>query len=193
MKKLLILFIIIFSFQSFAQSRKNISDFVLKDVLESKDYSLSSFRNSTGIAVIFTSTDCPFAVYYDDRIKVLIDKYSSKGISFILINSNFGRPESAESLERLKIHARIFGVPYLADMAQDALSKFEARKNPEAFLIKHENGKYFVVYQGAIDDNPQVTKDVHTQYFDNALTQLLANKSITPSFINPSGCIIKKR
>jgi thiol-disulfide isomerase/thioredoxin len=178
--------------QGFPQGKKYVEDFTLKDAREGKNYSLSNFRNAKGILVIFNSTECPYSLHYDSRIGALAKKYSDHGISFLMINSNFGSKESAESLDAIKSHANTLDFPYLADIAQDAMNKFGARKNPEVFLLKPENGKFGIFYRGAIDDNPQVEHDVRTPYLDIAINQLLLNRNANPAFVNPAGCIIKK-
>lgn len=193
MKTLIMTCLLLSSLLGVSQAQKKIEDFLLKDVISNDEYSLKSFPGSQGIAIIFASTECPYFSYYEDRIIKLINTYSSRGISFLLINSNFGGPSSAEKIDKMRIHAQLFGVPYLTDMAQVVRDNLGARKNPEAFLIKSDNGSYSIIYQGAIDDNPQVSDDVRTNYFEDALRQFLSGRNPKPNYVNPTGCIIKRR
>ena len=178
--------------QSFPQGKKYVEDFTLKDAREGKNYSLSTLGNPKGILVIFNSVECPYSLHYDSRIVELAKKYSGKGISFLMINSNFGKKESAENLDIIKSYANTLDFPCLIDITQDAMNKFGTRKNPEVFLLKPEDGKFSIFYRGAIDDNPQVEHDVRTPYLENAINQFLQNRNANPAFVNPAGCIVKK-
>jgi hypothetical protein len=49
------------------------------------------------------------------------------------------------------------------------------------------------VYQGAIDDNPQVVSDVDTHYLIEALEEVITGNSPDESYMRPAGCVIKKQ
>lgn len=65
---------------------QEIKDFSLTNTKDGKAVSLSGF-SSTGIAVVFTSHECPFDNYYKERLKELTTQYAGK-IQFVFINSN---------------------------------------------------------------------------------------------------------
>ena len=53
------------------------------------------------------------------------------------------------------------------------MTSLGAEKSPSVFLLKNEAGKWSKVYEGAIDDNPQVEAQVKEHYIKNAIESLL--------------------
>ncbi len=186
MKNLLLPALFLLSVVSFAQEIKNFS---LTNVKDGKEISLSNYSSSAGVVVVFTSHECPFDNYYKDRLKDLVNTYSGK-IPFIFINSN---QESTESLDQMAIHYGDLNVPYLADKDQTVMEAFGARRSPEVFLLSAAGGKYTVAYSGAIDDNPQVAKDVKQNFLKDAIAKLLAGQKSEPAVQRAVGCTIRRK
>ena len=69
----------------------------------------------------------------------------------------------------MAIHYSDLPIPYLADKDQKAMEAFGARKSPEVFLLTTVNGKFNIVYSGAIDDNPQAASDVNQHFVKDAI------------------------
>ncbi len=186
MKKLLLLILIVSSITSYAQE---IKDFSLTNVKDGKAVSMSDYSAASGIVVVFTSHECPYDNYYKERLKEFVTAFSGK-IQFLLVNSN---QEPQESAEQMAIHYSDLGVPYLADKDQIVMETFGARKSPEVFLLSKTNGKFAVVYSGAIDDNPQVAKDVKQTFLKDALNKVLAGQKIEPVTQRAVGCSIRRK
>lgn len=167
---------------------QEIKDFSLTNTKDGKAVSLSGF-SSTGIAVVFTSHECPFDNYYKERLKELTTQYAGK-IQFVFINSN---QEAQESVEQMTIHYKDINVPYLADKDQVAMEALGARKSTEVFLISKAGSKMNLVYSGAIDDNPQVAKDVKQTFLKDAIEKLLAGQKIEVANQRASGCTIRRK
>ena len=187
MKKLLAVLFLSAAIISNAQTE--IKDFSLTDVKSGKAVSLANYKSSAGIAVVFTSHECPFDNYYKDRLKGLVNSYSGK-IQFLLINSN---QEVEEDVSQMAIHYGDLGVPYLADKDQIAMGTFGARKSPEVFLLSAANGKFTVAYSGAIDDNPQAASDAKQNFLKDAMDKLIAGQKIEPATQRAVGCTIRKK
>jgi len=187
MKKILLPAFVLLSIV--AQAQQEIKDFSLTNVKDGKSVSLSSYSSSKGVVVVFTSHECPFDNYYKDRLKELVNVYSGK-IPFIFINSN---QEPMESTEQMAIHYGDLNVPYLADKDQTAMEAFGARRSPEAFLLSAAGGKFTIVYSGAIDDNPQVAKDVKQSFLKDAITKLLAGQKPETAVQRAVGCTIRRK
>ncbi|MFM7858069.1 MAG: thioredoxin family protein [Flammeovirgaceae bacterium] len=141
------------------------------------------------IVIVFTSNECPFDNYYKIRIKEMIKAYLGK-VQFLLINSN---QDAQESTEKMAIHNTDLGIPYLADKEQQAMEILQARKSPEVFLLKNEEGKLVVQYSGAIDDNPQVASAAKQFYLKSAIDNLLRGEKIEINNTRAVGCTIKKK
>lgn len=185
MKKLFI-FLVFISTYSFGQSITNFSGL---DVTTNKTISLSNYSNKKAITVIFTSNVCPYSIYYEGRITQLIADYSDD-VQFILINSHTEDKES-ESEMKNKISAWGIKIPYISDKSSTILKSFAARKSPEVYLLKPENGKFSIFYKGAIDNNPQVANDVKEPFLKKNIESLLSNKPAIVTSTRPIGCIIK--
>ncbi|TXI69156.1 MAG: redoxin domain-containing protein [Cyclobacteriaceae bacterium] len=170
-------------------SAQEIKDFSLTNTRDGKVVTLSGLGSVTGVAVVFTSHDCPFDNYYKERLKELTSQYAGK-IQFVLINSN---QEPQENVEQMAIHYNDINVPYLADKDQVAMEALGARKSTEVFLISKAGGKLNLVYNGAIDDNPQVAKDVKQQFLKDAIEKLLAGQKIDVTNQRASGCTIRRK
>ena len=82
--------------------------------------------------------------------------------------------------------------PYLADKEQKVLTNLNPRKSPECFLFQSKDGKFTVVYRGAIDDNPQTSSQVNHSYLKDAIDKLLAKQKIETPDVRPAGCSIQK-
>src|SRR5690606_6856625 len=105
----------------------------------------------------------------------------------LLINSH-----PKETAEQMTAYGKTqnFSVPYLADKDQLAMASLGAEKSPSVFLLKNEGGKWNKVYEGAIDDNPQVEAQVKEQYLINAVEAMLNGGKIAEKEIRPVGCAI---
>jgi len=187
MKKLLVIILLSAALTSNAQTE--IKDFSLTDVKSGKPVSLANYKSSTGIAVVFTSHECPFDNYYKERLKDLVNSYSGK-IQFLFINAN---QEAEENVGQMAIHYGDLNIPYLADKDQVAMEIFEARKSPEVFLLSTTGGKFTVVYSGAIDDNPQAASDAKQNFLKAALDKLIAGQKIESSTQRAVGCTIRRK
>lgn len=170
-------------------AQTEVKDFSLTNVKDGKQVSLSNYKSSTAIAVIFTSHECPFDNYYKDRLKELVNTYSGK-IQFLFINSN---QEAEENVAQMTIHYSDFPIPYLADKDQKAMEAFGAHKSPEVFLLSTASGKFTVFYSGAIDDNPQAATDVNQHFVKNAIEKLLTDQKIDVAMQRAAGCTIRRK
>ena len=173
-----------------ATAQKQVQNFSLTNVADDTSLSLHDFNSMKGIVVIFTSNSCPYDGYYEERIRILINNYQEK-IQFLLINSHTNPDESVEKMKS-SYNSWNLSVPYLADKEQVAMNALGARKSPEAFLLKIMNGKYTLVYSGAIDDNPQMANAVSRPYLKTAVDHLLAGSQQENTLSSRTvGCTIR--
>ena len=188
MKKILTLILCAASLNLFAQQ---VSNFNLLNVINNQMVSLDSYPSCAGMVVIFTGNNCPYDDYYRSRIVKLSQAYQDR-VPVLLVNS---QPDPSESVENMIKKAKQAGVslPYLADKDQALMAGLNARKSPEAFLLKNDNGKFTVVYKGAIDDNAQVEADVRQSYLRDAIDIMLTNQKIATPEVRPVGCNLKKK
>ncbi|HYG01717.1 MAG TPA: redoxin domain-containing protein [Chryseosolibacter sp.] len=189
MKRWLIFsFLSLVTVQAFTQE---LTKFELTNVLNNQTISLETYPSCEGLVIIFTSNDCPYDDYYRNRIEKLAETYNDR-VPVLLVNSN---TDPAESNENMVKEAKQSGitVPYLADKDQTLMTTLEARKSPEAFLLRNNGGKFTVVYHGAIDDNPQVEADVRKSYLRDAIDIMLSKQQVATPEVRPVGCSLKKK
>ena len=159
-------------------------------IADEKITSIKACSGCKGVVVIFSSLSCPYDQHYQDRIKNLSEKYAGS-ISFFLINSN---PGSEEDESKMKSAYSTWGlsIPYLSDKKQIAMLALNVKKTPEAVLLKQEGQQLIIVYQGAIDDNPQVHHDTGNNFLDQAIGELMAGKPVMVATERVIGCTIRK-
>jgi peroxiredoxin len=170
---------------------QQVQDFSLPDVLSDQNVSLSTYPSCQGILIIFTSNACPYDEQYRARIKKLSADYQDR-VPVILVNAHTEPAESPANMKK-KAQQLELGIPYLADKDQMLMQRLGATKSPQAFLLRNSNGKFSIVYNGAIDDNAQVEGDVRQAYLKDAIDIMLSNQAIKTTEIRPVGCSIRKK
>ena len=191
MKRLAILSLIIFSqFVVFGQA---IESFSLLNAADNTNFSLSNYKADKAIVIIFYSGKCAYGEHYFERIISIKNEYSPKGIKFVLINANSSAFVAEESIEEMKKFAETkkLNIPYLADKEKKVKNILKATRTPEVFVLKPEQNQFRIIYQGAIDDNPQSASDVSHAYLIDTLLNLLNNSKIKVNQTRPVGCLIK--
>lgn len=188
MKTFLSLVLMMCSIVSFGQTLTN---FKLANVVNDQTVSPETFPSCSGLIIIFTSNACPYDEYYRSRVAKLSSTYQDR-VPVLLVNAHADAPEAKEEMKK-KAKALNLSLPYLADKDQTLMTALDAKKSPEAFLLKNEGGKFTVVYRGAIDDNAQVESDVRHSYLRDAVDIMLANQKIATAEVRPVGCNLKKK
>lgn len=191
MKRLAVILLIVFSQNAaFGQS---IEGFTLPNVVNGTNFSLSTLKADKAIVLIFYSGKCAYGEHYFERIKSINDEFSTKGVRFVLINSNSSAYVPEESVEEMKNFAnrQNLNIPYLADKDKKVKKMLKATRTPEVFVLKPEQNQFRIIYKGAIDDNPQSASDVSHAYLKETLFNLLNNSKIDLNETRPVGCLIK--
>lgn len=175
---------------SYAFGQNIIQPFELVNVMDGKTTAVKNCNSCAGMVVIFTSLKCPYDHHYQDRIKALLERYGSK-ISFYLVNSNPGADEDEPKM-KAAMNSWGYNLPYLSDKKQITMKTLGATRTPEAVLLKPEGTGFKILYQGAIDDNPQVHHDTGKDFLHDAISEFLAGKSVAVSSERVIGCTIRK-
>jgi hypothetical protein len=188
MKKILTAVLLFIAMISFGQVLSEPIE--LLNVADGKMVSLTPCANCKGAVVIFTSLACPYDQHYRDRIKSLIEKHAGS-VSFFLINSNPG-PDEDEGMMKTAYTAWGISIPLLSDKDQLAMNALGVKRTPESVLLKPNGKGLTIIYQGAIDDNPQVHHDTGNNFLDEAIGALISNQSPKVASERVIGCTIKK-
>lgn len=169
-----------------------VSDFKLKNV-DGKMVSLSDYRSSKGVIVIFDCNTCPYSKAYNDRIIGLNKKYASQGFPVITINANDPEMSEGDSFQDMVDLAKRkkYDFPYLVDESQSVARSFGATNTPHVFILKNENNAFKLAYIGAIDDNARDGSTANHKYVEEAVDALLSNKAVPTTKTKAIGCGIK--
>jgi len=174
-------------------------DFNLPGV-DGKTYTLSSFKSSPVLMIVFTCNHCPTAQAYEDRIIQLTSDYSSKGVAVVAIMPNdpqairldeLGYTDMSDSFDEMKLRAaqKHFNFPYLYDGATQSVAKaYGPIATPHVFIFDKDRR---LRYSGRIDDVEKPGKTPHVQDTRNALDAVLAGKKPSVATTKVFGCSIK--
>lgn len=175
----------------FTSNAQPVENFSLTNVITGTSVSLDTYPSCSGIVIIFTTNGCAYDEHYRSRITALATDYHDK-VPVLLVNSSIETLESSDNMVR-KAQQLGLTIPYLADKDQILLQRLGATKSPQVFLLKNIGGKFYKVYSGAIDDNPQVQNGVRHAYLRDAIDIMLTNQTIETTEVRPVGCTIRKK
>ena len=166
------------------EGKKKVADFTLEDCNGVK-HTLSDYRSSKAIVLMFIATKCPVSNAYNTRMAELQKDYASKGVTFIGINSN-----KQENAEEVKNHAKEHGFefPILKDWNNVIADKLEASVTPEIYVL---NSGLDVLYHGRIDDSQRENR-VSSKDLRAALDRILSGKAVEVEVTKAFGCSIKR-
>lgn len=122
--------------------------------ISGKELSFKDIIGKEGLLVIFSCNTCPWVIAWQDRYVALADKYKSKDLGIVAVNSNAAYRGKGDSLEDMQKHAKEndYNFYYVLDKDSELAQAFGATRTPHIFLFD-KTGK--LVYRGAIDDNAQ--------------------------------------
>lgn len=169
-----LIFCLLISIGAFAQNQP------LTNVVTGQTVSIRDYKGAKAVVIIFTSNVCAYDGYYTERLKSLFTTYGGS-VQFVLVNS-YTEPEETADKMKAKYDTWGFDVPYLADKDQTWMKSFGAKKSPEVFVL---DGNGATIYNGAIDDNPQLASGVKDYY----LKKVLDGTAVANT--RPVGCSIR--
>jgi peroxiredoxin len=165
-------------------------DFFLPDTEDGR-MSLSDFKSSPALLVIFLCNHCPYVQHVADTLARLAKEYQAKNVAIVGINSNDAKRYPADSPAMMKeeVKRRGYTFPYLYDATQEVAKNYRAACTPEFYVF---DGNRKLVYRGCFDGSspgnsiPTTGEDLRA-----ALDQVLAGKTPGPEQKPSIGCNIK--
>lgn len=200
MKYFLILIFFFSFFQHFSQLKIKdpapITTFNMKGVDDSS-LNLIQANKKNGLIVIFSCNSCPFVVGSDDfpgwekQYDTLYSMALANEIGLILVNSNEGKRNQADSFEEMKKHAKEqqYAMPYLMDHQSELANAFGAKTTPHVYFF---NENLNLIYSGSIDNSWDKSRSQDEPYLLNAIDAKGNQKKIKPNSTEPKGCGIKR-
>ncbi|QDU01113.1 Putative peroxiredoxin [Gimesia chilikensis] len=165
-------------------------DFSLKNV-DGQMVSLSDFKDSKGLLVIFMCNHCPFVIHLREALAAFADVYMAKGMAVVGISANDVATHPDDSPEKMVEEAKSAGYnfPYLYDGTQEVAKAYKAACTPDFFLFDQEQK---LVYRGQFDDSrPGNDKPVTGADLKAACDAVIAGDPVTENQKPSIGCNIK--
>ncbi len=159
-----------------------VSDFKLKNV-DGKFVSISDYKSSKGVILIFDCNTCPYSKAYNARIIELHDNYVKKGFPVITINTNDAKMSPGDSYDEMVKQAKkkSYDFPYLYDESQEVGRAFGATNTPHVYLLENKAGKFKIAYIGAIDNNSRNAEAADKKYVEDAIDAIIKGTEVPVS------------
>ena len=146
-------------------------------------------RGQKATVLLFTRTDCPVSNRYAPEVRRLAERFSGRGVEFVLVY-----PEAGATDESIEQHRREYGYPMAAVRDPDYryVREAKARVTPEAVVLVRGQA----VYRGRIDDRfvtwgkarPEPTRRDLAEVLD----RVVAGQSVAKRETKAIGCAIEK-
>jgi hypothetical protein len=165
----------------------DVASFELTDI-DGKVHRPFESPETKAAVLVFISTDCPVANYYQPTLRKLNEAYAAKGVELFLVHAN-----PALTAELAREHARQFSIaaPVVLDPRHALARRVGATKTPQAAVITRTGE---VAYLGRIDDTylgyGKKRTAPATHDLKDALDAVLAGKPVAVSRTDSVGCFI---
>lgn len=164
-------------------------DFTLP-ATDGRTYSLKDFDNNPVLVIFFTCNHCPYVIGSDEVTRQTAEKFKSKGVAFVGINSNSCNSIPDDSFEKMveRMNEHRFPWIYLHDATQEIAKKYGALRTPHFYVFDKERR---LIYTGRGVDHPRDHTKIQINDLERVLEELQSGKSISVPRTNPIGCNIK--
>jgi peroxiredoxin len=188
MMRILVLLLIFISTVTQAESKVGTIApyFELPNILTKDRVSLSDFHGKY-VVLEWINPDCPNVkrLYRRKIMQHLERAYRLKGVIWLAINSTHYMTNE-DNLSWHDIHRVSYRI--LSDKTGKVGHAYGAKTTPYMFIINPEG---VIVYQGALDDNPEQEDKKVVNYVKLALDALLSGRNVTIKETEPYGCQVK--
>jgi peroxiredoxin len=155
-----------------------------------KTYELSDFDDAGVLVIFFTCNHCPYVIGSDEVTRRTAEKFATKGVKFVGINSNSKNTYMEDDFEHMvaRMKQRKFPWLYLYDQPQAVAKAYGALRTPHFFVFDKDRR---LIYTGRGVDNPRDTSKMKANDLERALDEHLAGKPVSVPLTNPIGCNVK--
>jgi peroxiredoxin len=166
---------------------------------DGKWYSLKQFASSKVLVILFTCNHCPTAQAYEERIKLLVEDYRTKGVQVVAISPNsplgllyeeLGYTDLGDAYEDMVDRAldKGFNFPYLYDGDNQKVSlQYGPVATPHAFVFDEQRR---LTYAGRVDKTER-PGSANAEDLRAAIDTTLAGVSNSVPVTKTFGCSIK--
>lgn len=157
---------------------------------DGKKYSLKNFHDASFLVIFFTCNHCPYVMGSDESTRQTAEKFASKGVRFVGINSNSANTYPEDDFDHMvsRMEEQRFPWIYLRDESQDIARAYGALRTPHFYVFDKERK---LVYTGRGVDSPRDASKVTENTLDLVLGALTDGKPSPVEMTNPIGCNVK--
>jgi peroxiredoxin len=157
---------------------------------DGKTYALSDFAKTPVLVLFFTCNHCPYVVGSDEITRKTAEKFKSRGVLFVAINSNSKNTYPEDSFDHMIQRMAHYKFPwvYLYDESQKAARSYGALCTPHFYIF---DNKRRLIYTGRGIDSPRDASKMTTNDLERTLEEHLSGKPVSIPRTNPIGCNIK--
>lgn len=156
---------------------------------DGNSYSISDFQEDY-LVVFFTCNHCPYVINSDEVTRSTVDKYSSKGVKFVGVNSNSAGTYQEDDFPHMVKRMEEYNFPwlYLHDESQQVALAYGALRTPHFYLFDKDRK---LVYTGRGVDQPRDPSRISVNDLERALDDLISGRPVSLPLTNPIGCNVK--
>lgn len=164
-------------------------DFKLK-ATTGEFFSPGDFSSFPFLVIFFTCNHCPYVIASDEHTRSVAEKYSTRGVGFVAINSNSPSTYREDDFDHMKERMEQYKFPwlYLHDETQETALAYGALRTPHFYLFDRDRK---LVYTGRALDNPRNPSMSSHHDLERALDELIEGKPVSLPVTNPVGCNVK--
>ena len=157
---------------------------------DGRTYSLDDFATAETMVVFFTCNHCPYVTGSDEVTRDSADKYASRGVRFVGINSNSEATHPDDDFDHMVARMNVHRFPwaYLRDLSQDTARAYGALRTPHFYIFDRDRS---LVYTGRGVDSPRDAAGITVNDLDAALDDVTAGRPVRTPLTNPIGCNVK--
>jgi hypothetical protein len=137
---------------------------------DGKTHASADLQVAPFTVLTFFSSTCPCQRFHDPRLEQLVSRYSSRGVQFLLVDSNYDSSLQADSNE---VRARGYSAPILSDPRGTWADAFGARYATFCVILD-SSGR--IRYRGGLDSDKNSPHADVESYLDDALAALTAGQ-----------------
>ena len=152
-------------------------------------YALSDFKEEY-LVIFFTCNHCPYVLGSDEVTRATAEKFASRGVRFVGINSNSARTYQEDDFPHMVRRMEEYKFPwlYLYDQSQEVAVAYGALRTPH-FYVFDRNRK--LMYTGRGVDQPRDASRITVNDLDRALEEITSGLPVSEPVTNPIGCNVK--
>ena len=147
----------------------------------------STLSGARWTVLVFLSADCPCFEAHEPRLAALARDYDTKGVRFLLVDSE--RESSASRAARASLEQSL-AIPLVIDANAALADALRAEYATYSVVLDQEG---VIRYRGGIDSDKSFLREDATPYLQDALDDLLAGVAPRRSESEALGCTLQTR